>query len=360
MKPLLFLAESGTMGDMKPVAILAVIAARSSKLQVTFVHTDHKKFLFLEKFTHFMLGDNHENLIVLKISEFNKSTMNNYFSIGCNSFYTCRLDFGDNGFPNRFVSCLLSQHAPHVPHFGSLYLPLRLSWSNHEVLLELQQFREHHRQRKILILAGSLRLPFSYEHIFEWLEKNQSQNLWAFILIGYNNLRNVSPEFFASANLMDKYFYQQNDTLLILKDYVEYEDIVKYGDAIITNCGAGSIFTPLAQGIPETCSWVGDDYIEGYDKKNNMSAISKFGPNDALSFEYVLETFIQNFPLYKMNAQKAASYIKQESELMLKNMDEFFYLLSTDLEMQKIVEETGKIPEIFALPECLSNKRQRH
>jgi hypothetical protein len=361
MKPLLFVAEHGTMGDLKPVVILAVIAARSSKMLVTLVHEDEKQFRFLEKLVHFMLGKNPSNFQVLKLSEFDTSTMDQYISFGASFAYTCKLDFGDNGFKNRFVSCLFSKHASHMAHFGSLYLPSRITWSNPHVLQELQEFREYHRNRNIMIFAGSLRLPISYKELFMWLENNPNQTSWAFILIGYHNLDAIPGMFFASKELMDKYFHNPNDNLLFLKDYVEFEDIVKYGDFIMTNCGAGSAFVPLVQGIAETCGWVGDDYISGYDKKHNFETLGELGvgPGKRLPIHKVLQDAEDNFQKYTENAQKASSFIKQETELMFQNMDEFFELLSTNIEMQNILETTGKIPEIFALPDCLSHKRHK-
>ncbi len=355
MKPLLFLARKGTLGDMKPVAVLAVIAARSSRLPVTLVHNNRVQFQFLSKLIEFMLGAHPTNFRALRSNEFDQNTFDEYFTIGPETDALCDLDFGDNGFPNRFVSCLLSRYAPNQNNFGSLYLPMRLYWSNPEVLSDLQEFRDVQESRKIMILAGSLRLPYSFQDIFEWLETN---NTWAFILVGYSHLNKIAPMYFAEPSLMQKYFHQKSENVFIIQDYVEYEDIVKFGDAMITNCGAGSIFVPLAQGIPQACAWVGDDHIAGYDKKANMYTLGKeilnVGPSvsEEYSLEYILEDFTNHFQTYKLNAQKVSSYIKQETEVMFTNMSEFFHLLTTDPNLQDTIQRTRKIPEIFALPKC--------
>jgi hypothetical protein len=48
-----------------------------------------------------------------------------------------------------------------------------------------------------------------------------------------------------------------------VKDYVEYEDVVKFANFFISNCGAGSVLVPLVAGVPQTCDWI--DEVQGQD-----------------------------------------------------------------------------------------------
>lgn len=114
----------GTMGDVKPVVILAVMAARTSILPVTLVVSERLVFHFLGDFITYTLGKNQQILRIINLKEFDPKTMNDYISFGIHSV-NCLLDFGDNASQgNRFVSCFLSNRLSDKPQFGSLFLPL--------------------------------------------------------------------------------------------------------------------------------------------------------------------------------------------------------------------------------------------
>jgi hypothetical protein len=382
VKNLLFLAKGGTMGDLKPLAILAVIAARSSKTRVTFVHRANTHFLFLDKFARFMIGDNYqEHLRIMTLPDirrinpelkevntnpFDMSTFDQYVSFGqiaeMSSYedYSVKLDFGDNGdSPNRFVSCLLSWYKPTATHFGSLYLPSRLTWSNTN---DLREFTTRHRDKRIMTIAGSMQLPVPYNELFKWFETNAEFQRWAFILVGYDDLRTTEAAYYAPEQLMDKYFHHHQ--VLIVKDYVEYEDLMVFSDFFISNCGAGSVVIPLAAGVPQTCDWL--ENISGADKLSNLRSIGPalhhVGPRRMQNFPQVMEDITLNLDIYTTNAQKSAEMVKSETEMMLTNMARFFELASQSAELQQLLIETGAIPDEFGLGPCvleINTKRQK-
>jgi hypothetical protein len=375
VKPLLFLAKGGTMGDLKPLAILAVIAARTSKTKVTFVYRLNTQFLFLDQLAQFMLGDNykdfldivpmepvrqrHSKIIETKTNDlFDLSSLDQYFSFGqiadstSLADYSVKLDFGDNGqSKNRFVSCLLSAYRPFTRHFGSLYLPSKLTWSSSVIMEQLQDFKFKNQEKKIMVIAGSMQLPFSYYELFTWFEKNEEFKYWGFILVGYNDVNKTTSDYYASEELMEKYFH--HNQVFILKDYVEYEDLVKYADFFISNCGAGSVLVPLVAGVAQTCDWI--EHVSGEDKKSNLRSISfvhHVGPGKLDNFPNLMKDLEVNLNVYTENALKCSRIVKNETEIMLENMSRFFELLSMDADLQKHVIATGMIPLEFALPDC--------
>jgi hypothetical protein len=383
VKPLLFWAKGGTMGDLKPLAILAVIAARTSKTPVTFVHRFNTHFRFLDKLARFMIGDNyheflhiipmeplqprnpnHKIVVPLNVTLFDTSTLDQYFSFGqvgdLNSYadYSVKLDFGDNGeSKNRFVSCLLSEYHPNC--FGSLYLPSKLTWSSPIIMENLQNFKTANQGKKMMVIAGSLKLPISYYELFTWFETNENFSNWAFILLGYNDVTKTPSDFYAAKELMEKYFH--HDQVFIVQDYVEYEDVVKFADFFISNCGAGSVLVPLAAGVPQTCDWI--EEIQGSDKKSNLRSISPLvhhvGPGRPDNFPSLMKDLDKKLKMYSENSVKLARVVKLETEIMLGNMSRFFELLSMDKNLQEEIMTTGMIPSEFALPDCTTEQNPK-
>lgn len=194
-------------------------------------------------------------------------------------------------------------------------------------------------------MAGLLRPPLEIKEIEEWLTTTSN---WVVILLGYNiNLK--------------------NDLILIPLNYIEYEDIVKFADFFISNCGSGSVVAGMANGVPQGCSIISDRHFHGKDKVDNLVAISEYqlSPvknfrsllnHDEFSLTELMRDVDKHFQTISINAAKISSEIKVESELQMRNMNEFFYALTTSQFLQDEMIQTGKIPEIFALPDCRQSR----
>ncbi len=82
----------------------------------------------------------------------------------------------------------------------------------------------------------------------------------------------------------------QEKKILWMKDYIEFEDLVRKADFFFSNCGAGSISTSLAAGYAQSCRFAKDARqhdVTGLDTKPNADAIAKlnvgpwlFGPDE--------------------------------------------------------------------------------
>jgi hypothetical protein len=190
----------------------------------------------------------------------------------------------------------------------------------------LKQFRETHKDRKIIAIAGSLRPVFPLDEISQWLDKNTKETLWAFIIID---------------------FYGRNfdDSRVLVLKYVEFEDLVRFSDVFIGNCGAGSTMTAMSEALVQTCRISNSP---GADKPFNQQVISNLGPIEP-RFHQVMEMLSQNFNQYEANALKVKFIIHHEVKQMIRNMYEFFGNLSSDVMLQKEYTQTRLIPTIYAL-----------
>ncbi len=132
--------------------------------------------------------------------EYNKFIYNSkrkYFIFGIGVFTEpteVSLDFGDTDPGLRFSTPLLSKYLPNTPVYGALYLPIENDapqwsmdqWSMDQASRALRKFHEHNNSesRKILVIAGSQRVPFYLNFIVEWV---RNQNKWGVILVQYND-----------------------------------------------------------------------------------------------------------------------------------------------------------------------------
>lgn len=343
---------SATMGDLKPMVILAVIAAHFSKFPVTLVYDDLNKFRFLTKFATYVIGENfHTRLRFEKKNNYeHRSTNTLTFSPSIGGVEAdVPLDFGDTPsltrmLTNRFVSCLLRFTSQEPHQFGSLYLPLEVPWSDDAVLHELRTFREQNASRKILVIAGSQTPPFWPEEILEWAD---TQTEWACII--------SSDKVFQM--MYKKASPQHIPYILLLEQYVEYEDLVKFADFYISNCGAGSVAVALAAGCPQTCKW-DTNTAPAPDKKTNAVSLTKFlkvGPVFNESLDDTMVAVNKNLGSYKEAAQKAAQILKDEYKTMMHNLRWLFQRLSSDPAFQEQVRLKG-IPAKYALPTAECNR----
>ena len=374
-KPLLFLiTPGGTSGDRKPLAILSVLAAYASlDKPVTFAFRANalKSFAFIEKLARYLLGTHFRKKLILHMfltaqeyKEFiTPENLSKYciFSQASNSpGYGILLDFGDNAGTNRFTSKLLTiRERLFSNYFGSLFLPdVGLTWSNMASLRELRDFRQENVDRKIMLLAGSLNVPFSIESIVEWVEKHADDTTWAFILVNYktqNMHTEDKDEKKQNEHLVTKYVTTGYDArILIQRYYTEFEDVMPFVDFVVTNCGAGSVTVPLAYGKPQTCRW--DDNTQGTDKKANSYVISdklEVGPTyEQTSFSYLMNKQLAtdtDFHKYVENAKRAQTKIQAESAVALNNMVELFAKMSSDSEFQNQIQQSREIPKKYAL-----------
>ncbi len=244
MKTLLFIIDFGmTIGDQKPLAILAVYAASQLNSKIILACFDPgvaNKWLFsIERFAEYMIGPDYKKYIDIQYdSQINRDDFINFLTFGC-SIYEIKgyipLDFGDNFSNNRFTSKILSRFKPNANFFGSLFLPIYdgIFWSNDGAVNELKTIQTLTIGRKIITIAGSLRPAFDILEIFEWLKLNQKQTKWFIVLIGFND----HIIFYK----LEKQVRQYSKLLYLMQNFVEYEDLVSISDFFVSNCGAGSV-----------------------------------------------------------------------------------------------------------------------
>jgi hypothetical protein len=351
VKPLLFLLEkeSGTMGDQKPFSILSVIAASVSHLPVTLYcngFEDAPEFMgAIKRFAKFLMGPNALDHFHI---EYGSKHPSEKFWTRMNQTY-CVIDNFDFDFgasveraKNRFTTKLFPYRAklldngedwtmvPTNKFFGPVFLPISEEapfWSKLKIVDKLIQFRETHKNRKIIAIAGSLRPVFSLDEISQWLNNNLTESLWAFIIIDVYN----SGDF--------------NDHRVLVLEYVEFEDLVRFSNVFIGNCGAGSTMTAMSEALVQTCRISGS---VGADKPFNQQVISHLGPSEP-RFHQVMEMLSRNFTQYEVNALKFKFIIHHEVKQMIRNMYEFFGNLSSDVSLQKEYTQTRLIPVVYAL-----------
>ena len=369
MKPLLFLLEkeSGTLGDQKPFSILAVIAASVSPLPVIlFCNGFNSKLPFMgaiKRFAQFVMGPN--ALHRFKI-EYGTNNEKENFSIELEQRYciisdnvvprissvdgACVISNYDFDFgasveraKNRFKTKLFPYRAKLLKNgdwtmvpadrrhfFGPVLLPISDGdpfWSKPEIVNKLIQFREQHKHRKIITIAGSLRPPFPMNEISEWCDNNKDQQLWAFIILDVYN---------------SNYF---DDPNVLVLDYVEFEDLVRFSNVFIGNCGAGSTMTAMSEALVQTCRISGSP---GADKPFNQQVIAHLDPMESTFHDFMLNLH-KNFNYFEANAIKVKYIIRDEVKQMIRNMHEFFGNMATDERLQEQFTKTRFIPTIYAL-----------
>ncbi len=348
-KPLLFLIDGGTVGDKKPLALLAIIAAAVSVLPVTLpLITSEKWHSFISKYAKFKLGDNwNEKLHLLYFKDmyqqfhFFDNLKESYFTISTTqileslSGYSLFIDFGDNTSSNRFTSKLIA-YKPKSNYFGSLYLDF--DFASKLIYGDLNTFILENRtkNRKILLLAGSMSIPFLFDDITNWLKTSSSSLSWAIILLGYQAMT-IPQEFY--------------DRLFLIQEYIEYESIVPLCDFVISNCGAGSITIPLAYGIPQMCASFRP--VTGSDKYYNnrlITEIFKLGPiTRSRQFNEVMYEIQANLTLFQNHSRHYILKMRQEHKKQIENLGLFFEKLSSDVLFQEQIQKSGKIPIEFSI-----------
>jgi hypothetical protein len=296
-KPLLFDLSPhfvGTEGDRKPLFILAILAARSTPVTILLEHK--KRDSCMTKFAEY-LGVT-SNITFLDFKDVSptglpskeyrqhfKDLRSKYFSIATGSptwmsSNKCdiMLDLGDNNGPNRFVTKLLTVPDSHCVSFTSLCLPMDgPMWSNETDVLRLRDFCAARRSnnQKIMLLAGSMCPTFDFKEIFHWVSTHKD---WSFIIIG--QLDRMQPRYFASKELMTNYLQTPNYSVLHFES-IQYEDVLRFVDFFVGNGGAGSIYTALACGVPQSVAFsLPIQDMQGGDKNSNCGMLQnlKVGP----------------------------------------------------------------------------------
>ncbi len=167
IKPLIFILDLGyTIGDQKPLAILAVHAAHAAskltKKKLSFIYQRHMSPVTIasydfnasqwlpsiESFAEYMIGANYKQFIDIQYkSEITVDERDNNFTVFKVSTYDMNrglnilLDFGDTVSTNRFTSKLLKYNRNESNFFGSLFLPMdEMSWSSPQAKSELLAF----------------------------------------------------------------------------------------------------------------------------------------------------------------------------------------------------------------------------
>src|SRR4029078_9213485 len=285
-KQFVFLIRSGTVGDQKPLALLAVHAAYAiSQLEndtcppvkvICEVWDITKWYPCIEKFAKYLMGPDYtqwfqtefrvtepvtlqelKNSIVFKSTTFQGEPRQNNVVF---------LDFGDNEESiNRFTSVALKIFRPDSMYFGSLYLPLddNLSWSSEDAIEELKSFCTKHSTtgKKIVTLAGSLTPPFDLQELIDWQNQDQT-NECVILLIGYTRW----IEFTHLGSKMNP------AKMYAMKHYIQFEDLMRCTDFFVSNCGAGSVMIPFAAGCVQMCASRGQ---VGSDKTANETSVSE-------------------------------------------------------------------------------------
>jgi len=327
-KPLAFVLDGeGTIGDQKPLAILAVLAAQASVESVYIIGIRMKIWpIWIQSIKRFAeLVGVVKRMKYLLLDE--KDQLSTFFVITEVISHVpatiLPLDFGDNAGQNRFTSSLLCRHKKSI-YFGSLYLPLDVFWSPVD---EIARFASMFP--KTVGIAGSLRPPIDLYEIQSWAKQHSR---WGIILVGYTE----SP---------------LNKNILTVKNWVEYEDVIRFVDVWITNCGAGSITVGLAAGVPQTCI---RNRTTGLDKTFNRRVLAKtckVGPlyNDEKTFHDIMHEFTTNFNEYKQHADYCKELIAEETKQMQTNMTKFLRKLKHDNDFQKHCIQDQRIPIEYAL-----------
>jgi hypothetical protein len=402
-KSLLFILEWGlTIGDHKPMAILAVYAAwAAANLEtplhfrnkfvapVTLTCRDSKAANWLpaiEKFAKYTIGEEYKKWIDI---QYNILTLlpdpKEYFTFGVSFMErepkdkTIYLDFGDSTSVNRFTSKLLAKYRPHSHFFGSLFLPLGdVAWSSLSAISELNAFVDRNKGRHIMTIAGSLRPPFALAEVEDWVEKHKRSKRralkWAFVLVGYPKINDKresneddsseSSEDYEFDESSEEYEFDEskNDTqhahqeLIVMQNAVEYEDLLSRSDFFVSNCGAGSVAAGFAAGCPQLCRTRG---TKGSDKSTNEKVVSKklrVGPREYdqskknfLTFSDLMDDLELNYTKYLKRAQAAKTQIRQEHEDTTINVVAMFDEILQDSRLQQEIERTGILPTEFAL-----------
>jgi len=202
-KPLLFLITmGGTAGDRKPLAILSVLAAYASlslhPVTLAYEAQSFKSFRFVEKLAKYLLGSQFRKRLKLHMlvtyEEYRIFTQPENLDAYCvfsqesswmYAGYGILLDFGDNVGSNRFTSKLLTYPERLDSHyFGSLFLPdVGITWSHQLSLYEIQKFRDTNHAKKIMLLAGTMALPYSINHIVTWMSSITGNKNWCFLIL---------------------------------------------------------------------------------------------------------------------------------------------------------------------------------
>jgi UDP:flavonoid glycosyltransferase YjiC (YdhE family) len=296
--------NESTLGDKKPFLILCVISAQFSKVYIVGNSIPD----FFEKYAKHILGiswkkqiiilhqcDNFENYFVLSVN------------VKFNSIPDFNFDFGDTEGNARITTSLIPNYSKKF--VGPVYLPLHVCWSN---VKALELFRNKHREKTCITLAGTQSACFNLGDVVLWLNNNPG---YIVIFMGYTTC--------------------EHDRVFILEDFIEFEDLIKFSDIWITNGGNGSVTIGLAFGIPQMCYW--SSFIVGMDKYANehqISQVLKVGPIRNIEFYLVMFDFIMNMEQYVTNAKKIQEKIQLENDAMVKNMSIFFQELATSESLQ--------------------------
>jgi len=367
-KQFVFLIRSGTVGDQKPLALLAVHTAHAiSQLEedryppvkvICEVWDITKWYPCIEKFAEYLMGPDYTQwfqtefrvtepvtLTELKNSIVFKSTTFQGEPRQDNAVF---LDFGDNEESmNRFTSVALKIFRPDSIYFGSLYLPLddKLAWSSEDAMEELKGFCTKHiaKGKKIVTLAGSLTPPFDLQELVDWQNQDQS-NEWVILLIGYTRW----IEFMNLGSKMNP------DKMYAMKHYIQFEDLMRCTDFFISNCGAGSVMIPFAAGCMQMCASRGQ---VGSDKTANETSVSEIynvGPasyrgNKRLNFFEVMSDIQQNISTYEANALKAQSLVSSETSAAHWNWNQMFKALCLNAKLQNRMLKSGFLPQQYSL-----------
>ncbi len=360
LKSLAFFITDGTIGDQKPLAILAVYAAqaasrllRSPPVIIACEVVSAKIWLqSIERFAEWFIGPEYKKWIAFDYNfedstEYEKKLKKTHMVFECSPCVDdddrdreILLDFGDNeGSKNRFTSRLLANYRPKSNYFGSVFLPLQkdhVYWSSPEAIRELQSFLITVPSRKILTVTNSQTAPFSMNEILEWLEKNEMVNTeWAFVIVGYK---------IKQLETVRKYHTQ----LLCMREFIEYEDLVTISDFFVSNCGAESTIAPIAAGCPQLCRTRG---ARGDDKISNAEVVFKMlrmGPQN-MTFENLMDDLKINYETYAKNAILAKNIIDEETKQFVSNMSFLFTDILTEPSLQAQIERTNQLPPEYGL-----------
>jgi hypothetical protein len=358
-KPLLFAIRPGTIGDQKPLVILAVIAAIRTPSLVTLLFSRiSRSFDFIHTFAANILGQDWKTrLHIMQVFDVDQflSQHDEFCVIAASPTVEAKpwllaIDFGDT--PGcRFTTSLLP--APNMllfededgnevddtgfrkHSFGPVFLPFftNSSYSRSDVMAKVRKFRELNSYRHIMALAGSMTVPFFVAEVVDWVRKHQHSS-WAFLLINYHrqdendNIFTSSDKSQSTIDALNQFINSHPSDLLFLhkNEYIEFEDVVPIVDAIVTNCGAGSVTAGLAGGLPQFCNFVGSrGDLLGTDKESNDEVIRKelkVGPGFASIGEYgdirvvslrdIMIDFSCNYMIYLRNAKLSQEIVLKE------------------------------------------------
>lgn len=379
IKPLLFTVWGGTCGDDKPSLLLAARAAslapRGSFVYLTIsddaINKNSKCFDVLYNYLAYLFPEENPqevkrsqqklfvgtsqtkygNLVIVKQFKNQRPVtgtfeMRSAFSAFNNDHevFGIHFNYGDNPSSIAMKLPYLSyrENKPNVQthYISHVTLPMHKTdhfWSvDKENVEQLKTFKNRHKGKLMVLIAISRESHPFVDFIVEFFRYDpQNRKKVAFILL------DGSKSNFQDSNVF-------------ISKYIEYEDVIKFSDFVLSGGGAGSVTVPMVYGIPQA---VMPNSGAGRDKLQNRRDVInlKLGPNTSVIWDNVYPSRVEFFRLFVTDAiTNYKKYLKNAQELKKniqkhnfeKKLDLFLNDIQRNPELQKQVDQK-RIPKKY-------------